>query len=91
MPTVAETPELKGYEASVTYAVWVPARTSPDIIGRLNGTVIKAMQTPEFRARLEREGCSDPIGGTPEMLASAQRREIDKLAKIVRAAGIEPQ
>ena len=91
VPTVAETPELKGYEASVTYAVWVPARTSPDIIGRLNGIVIKAMQTPEFRARLEREGCSDPIGGTPELLAAAQRSEIDKLAKIVRAAGIEPQ
>ena len=91
VPTVSETPELKGYEASVTYAVWVPARTPQDIINRLNGTVIKAMQTPEFRARLDREGCSDPIGGTAEAMAAVVRSEIDKLAKIVKAAGIEPQ
>ena len=49
------------------------------------------MQAPEFRARLDREGCSDPIGGSPETLATMLRSEIDKLAKIVKAAGIEPQ
>ena len=91
VPMVGETPGLKGYEASVTYAAWTPAKTSPEIINRLNATIIKAMQAPEFRARLDREGCSDPIGGTPEMLAAAQRSEIEKLAKIVKAAGIEPQ
>lgn len=91
VPTVAETPELKGYEASVTYAVWVPARTPQDIIGKLNGIIIKAMQVPEFRARLEREGCSDPIGNSPEAMAATIRSEIEKLAKIVKAAGIEPQ
>ncbi len=91
VPMVSETPGLKGYEASVTYAAWVPARTSPDIINRLNAAIIKAMQAPEFKARLDREGCSDPIGGTPETLAAAQRSEIEKLAKIVKAAGIEPQ
>ena len=91
VPTVAETLELKGYEATVTYAAWAPARTSPDIIARLNAVIIKAMQAPEFRARLDREGCSDPIGGSPETLATVLRSEIDKLAKIVKAAGIEPQ
>ena len=91
VPTVAETLELKGYEATVTYAAWAPARTSADIIARLNAVIIKAMQAPEFRARLDREGCSDPIGGSPETLATVLRSEIDKLAKIVKAAGIEPQ
>ena len=91
VPTVAETLELKGYEATVTYAAWAPARTTPDIIARLNAVIIKAMQAPEFRARLDREGCSDPIGGSPETLATVLRSEIDKLAKIVKAAGIEPQ
>ena len=75
----------------MTYAAWAPARTSPDIIARLNAVIIKAMQAPEFRARLDREGCSDPIGGSPETLATMLRSEIDKLAKIVKAAGIEPQ
>jgi tripartite-type tricarboxylate transporter receptor subunit TctC len=91
VPTVAETPELRGYEASVTYAVWVPVRTPQDIISKLNGTIIKAMQTPEFRARVELEGCSDPIGNSPEAMAVTIRSEIEKLAKIVKAAGIEPQ
>jgi tripartite-type tricarboxylate transporter receptor subunit TctC len=91
VPTVAETPELKGYEASVTYAVWLPAKTSPEIISRLNATVIKAMQAPEFKARLDREGCSDPIGGTPEATLQVLRSEVEKLAKLVKVAGIEPQ
>jgi tripartite-type tricarboxylate transporter receptor subunit TctC len=91
VPTIAETPELKSYEASVTYAVWVPAKTPQDIINRLNGVVIKSMQAPEFRARLDREGCSDPIGGTPEQMTAVLKSELDKLAKIVKAAGIEPQ
>ena len=91
VPMVGETPGLKGYEAIVTYAAWTPAKTSPEIINRLNATIIKAMQAPEFRARLDREGCSDPIGGSPETLATVLRSEIDKLAKIVKAAGIEPQ
>jgi tripartite-type tricarboxylate transporter receptor subunit TctC len=91
VPAVAETPELKGYDASVTYAVWVPAKTPPEIVTRLNGTVIKAMQAPEFRARLDREGCSDPIGGTPEQMTAVIRSELEKLAKLVKAAGLEPQ
>ncbi len=91
VPAVAETPELKGYDASVTYAVWLPAKTSPDIVARLNATVIKAMQAPEFRARLDREGCSDPIGGTPEQMTAVIRSEMEKLARLVRAAGLEPQ
>jgi tripartite-type tricarboxylate transporter receptor subunit TctC len=69
----------------------VPARTPQDIIGKLNGVIIKAMQTAEFRARLEHEGCSDPIGDSPEGMAATVRSEIEKLAKIVRAAGLEPQ
>ena len=91
VPAVAETPELKGYDASVTYAVWLPAKVAPEIVARLNATVIKAMQAQEFRARLDREGCSDPIGGTPEQMTQVLRSEVEKLARLVKAAGIEPQ
>ena len=82
---------MKGYDASVTYAVWLPAKVAPEIVARLNATVIKAMQAQEFRARLDREGCSDPIGGTPEQMTQVLRSEVEKLARLVKAAGIEPQ
>jgi tripartite-type tricarboxylate transporter receptor subunit TctC len=45
---------------------------------------------PEVRARLSALGF-DPIGSTPKQFAERIRSEIDKWAKVIRAAGIEAQ
>lgn len=91
VPTVAETPGLQGYEAIMTFGVWVPAHTPPDIIAKLHATIVKEIQTPEFRQWPAFQALSDPIGNTPEQMAATIRREIAKLAKLIKAAGIEPQ
>jgi len=91
VPTVAEASDLKGYEASVTYGVWVPAKTPPEIIAKLNSVIVREIKTPEFRARLEKEGASEPIGNTPAEMQATLKAEMDKYAKVVKTAGIEPQ
>ncbi|MBM3358016.1 MAG: tripartite tricarboxylate transporter substrate binding protein [Betaproteobacteria bacterium] len=91
VPMVKETPELKAYEATIMYAIWAPAKTPPDVIGRLHGAIVKVIHTPEFRQRLEREGASEPIGNTPEQVAATIRADMEKLTRLVKVAGVEPQ
>lgn len=91
VPTVAETPGLKDYEATIMYAIWTPAKTPQDAVGRLHGAIVKVIQSPEFRKRLEFEGASEPIGNSPEQMAATLRADMEKLAKVAKAAGIEPQ
>jgi tripartite-type tricarboxylate transporter receptor subunit TctC len=57
----------------------------------LHGAVVKVIQAPEFRKRLEFEGASNPIGNSPEQMAATLRTDMEKLARLVKAAGIPPQ
>ena len=91
IPAVAETVGLKDYEASVMFAIWAPARTPREIVARLQSEVSRAIQQPDFRARLEREGAGEPVGNTPEQMAATIRADMDRLGKLVRAAGVKLQ
>jgi tripartite-type tricarboxylate transporter receptor subunit TctC len=91
LPTVAETPGLKGYEATVMYAVWASAKTPADIVSRIHGATVKVLQTPQFRERLDFEGASEPIGNSPEQMAATIRADMAKLAKLVEVSGLKPQ
>jgi tripartite-type tricarboxylate transporter receptor subunit TctC len=89
MPTVAES-GVPGYEIMPWSGYVVPARTSTDIVLRLNAELNKALFSPTVAERMAAMG-STPIGGTPEQLTEHLRREIAKWTKVVKAAGIKPQ
>lgn len=91
LPAVAETPGLKDYDAAVMFAIWVPAKTPREVVIRLHAELVKVLQSPEFRGRLEREGASEPIGNTPEQMAATIRSDMQKLGKLVKAAGVKLQ
>jgi tripartite-type tricarboxylate transporter receptor subunit TctC len=88
LPTVAET--VPGYEFGGWQAVLVPAGTSQDVIRRLNVAILKAINTPEFRDYLAKEG-SELVGSSPEQLATFLRAEVTKNAELIRSAGIKPE
>ncbi|GAA4343408.1 tripartite tricarboxylate transporter substrate binding protein [Pigmentiphaga soli] len=87
LPTVAEE-GVPGFESAVWYGVLVPAATPKEIVARLHGAVVKAVQTPEFRDRLLREG-SDVVGNTPEEFAAYIARDRERWAQIVKAGNIK--
>ncbi|MGZ8228650.1 MAG: Bug family tripartite tricarboxylate transporter substrate binding protein [Burkholderiales bacterium] len=87
LPAVAET--VPGYEFGGWQAVFVPAGTSQDNIRRLNAAILKAVNTPEFRDYLAKEG-SELVGSTPDQLAVFLRKEVTKNAELIRAANIKP-
>jgi tripartite-type tricarboxylate transporter receptor subunit TctC len=85
VPTMIEA-GVPGFEVTVWYGLFAPAGTSKAIIAMLNAGVVKALNTPEVRERINQQG-GDPAPTTPEQLAVFQKSEIVKWAKIVKASG----
>ncbi len=85
-PTLAEL-GIKGFEVPTGHMIMVPAATPKDIIARLHQEIVKAVQSPDVRARLEAEG-AEIIGNTPEQAAAIVRTELEKWAAVIAKAGI---
>ena len=79
---------LPGYEVTAWYGVAAPAKTPRAIIDRLNGEIVRALNTPDVRERLKAQG-ADPVGNSPEQYTAFMQNEIAKWAKVIAAAGIK--
>lgn len=86
VPTVAETPGLKGYAAENWFGMMAPAAVPKEIIARLNGEMVKALAQPELRKRLLDIGF-EPRSSTPEELRAIIASEIALWAKVIRDSG----
>jgi tripartite-type tricarboxylate transporter receptor subunit TctC len=86
LPTVAES-GLPGYDTSIWVGLLAPAGTPPEIVDRLAGAVGAALRTPEIKDQFSRLGI-DEIGLGPRPFADFIRQDIDKWAKVVKAAGV---
>ena len=88
LPTVAES-GVPGYEVSAWFGIFAPAGVPQPVVQRLNAEFVKAMQQPDLRQRLASQG-AEPLTSTPDEFAGYLRNEIDKWAKVVKAAGMKP-
>ena len=79
---------------SLSQRVWVgmfvPSKTPRDIVARLHADTVKALQSPEVKARYARLGAETQIF-TPEQFDVYIREEVASNAALVRAAGIKVQ
>jgi len=87
IPTVAES-GVPGYEVTTVYGVAAPAKTSRAIVDRLHADIVRALNSPDLRERLQNLG-ADPVGNTPEQYTAFIRNEIVKWDKVIKAAGIK--
>ena len=67
--------------------VYVPAKTSRGIVGRLHGEIIKALKEPTVSEKLSRLGI-EPMMMQPEELDAYVVKELQMNAALVTAAGI---
>jgi tripartite-type tricarboxylate transporter receptor subunit TctC len=88
VPPVGDT--LPGFDTSPWTGVAAPGATPKDIITRLNQEIARGYSAPEIRDRLQREG-NDVVLNTPEQFDAFFRGEMDKWAKVIKAAGIAIQ
>ena len=87
IPTIAES-GIPGYEVTTFYGVSAPAKTPRPILDRLHGEIVKALNSPDIKQKLQDLG-ADPIGNTPEQYTAYMQAEIAKWAKVIKAAGIK--
>jgi len=85
IPTIAEQ-GLPGFEAVSWFALFAPAGTPRPIVDKLQGEVKKILAEPAIAKRLADAGL-EAVGSTPDELASYQRAEITKWAKVVKDSG----
>jgi len=79
-----------GFEVDNWYAIFLPGATPKDIVAKLNTEVRKALASADVRDAITADG-GEPAGSTPEELASYFRREVDKYAKVIRSAHVQPE
>ena len=87
LPTIAEA-GLRGYAFVAWHALLAPSGTPQGAIDKLNAEIVRIVNSPDTRPKLENQGV-DIVGSTPAELAAFLRGEIAKCAKLVKDAGIK--
>jgi len=89
VPTIAES-GVPGFEAGGFLGLVAPAGTPPAVTNALNVAAQKSLALSDVRERLMALA-SPPVGGTEEQFARHIKGEIDKWARVIRAANIKPE
>lgn len=88
-PTIAES-GVPGYHAVIWTGMFAPRSTPRPIIERLNREVVRIVQAPAFKERMNNMG-SDVVGSAPEQWGRFIEDEIVKWTKIAKLAGMKAE
>ncbi len=89
VPTIAESGQ-KGFDMVSWQAMFVPANTPQAVVDRLHAEVMKVLALPDVQAKLKGFGI-EPSNMTPTQLLEYQKVEVDKWAKVIKAANIKAE
>lgn len=89
IPTIAEA-GVPGYEAASWFTVAAPAKTSKEIIAKLNGSIDTFVKSEDGISRLRKLG-AEPAGGSPDDMQAYVISETEKWGKVAQFAGIKPE
>jgi tripartite-type tricarboxylate transporter receptor subunit TctC len=89
VPTVAEA-GVPGFALYPWIGLFVPAKTPPEVIAKVNAEVSRILSLPEVRARLVPQGI-DLSTGSPEDLAKLVREDYARWGKVIRDAGVKAE
>jgi tripartite-type tricarboxylate transporter receptor subunit TctC len=87
VPTVAEA-GVPGYELVSWQAIFAPAGTPKPIVERLYTEIAKILKAPDMQERLANLGM-EASGMAPAEFAVFQQAEIEKWARVVKAASVK--
>ena len=88
-PTIAEA-GLPGYALYPWLGMFVPAKTPPEIVAKINAEIGRILNSAEVKARLVPQGM-DIATSSPEELAKIIRDDDARWGKVIREAGIKPE
>ena len=85
LPTIAES-GVPGYEANAWFATFTTAGTAASLVQRLNGEIVRIINTADVRNRLTVQG-AEPLTSTPQELARYTREELQRWQRVIRESG----
>ena len=86
VPTMNDT--LKGFESDNWYGMFFPAGTPREIINRFHAEMSKVLKDADVRALMAKEG-AEPLGSSPDECGAYFKKEVEKYAKVIKAAGAQ--
>jgi tripartite-type tricarboxylate transporter receptor subunit TctC len=89
VPTIAES-GVPNYNEGAFHGVVAPAGVPKAIIERLHVEIVKAMKSQEVLSRLTAEG-AEVVASNPQEFAAKIRSDVEKWARVIKAAGIKPE
>src|SRR5688572_28722030 len=84
LPAMAEA--LPGFEVVGWYGVIGPANMPAPLVTRLHQELVKALNQPDVKARIEGDG-SEPVGSSPDEFRRFMHADLQKWAKLVKESG----
>ena len=79
---------VPGFESTQWYGIVLPAGSPATVIDRLAGQIRASLSTPALKKHLEAEG-AQPVDIGPEAFRKLIASEIERWAKVIRAANIQ--
>ena len=89
VPSLAEAAGVRDVDTDIWYALYAPAETPAEIIAKLNGEVNALLKHPDTVETLMKQGLQ-PTGGTPADLEQLTKSDLERWAKVIRDAKIQP-
>lgn len=85
LPTLSET--LPGYEVTQWYGVLAPAGTPQDVLDRLHREIVRAIANPKVAQQFTNLDI-EPFATEPKEFSNLIRTDMEKWAKVIKAARI---
>ena len=89
LPTVGETKGLEGFVTGSWQGILAPAKTSPDIVNRVNAEVNRIMGLPDLKEKLASQA-TVPLLMSPAQFGKWLVEQRDRWAKLVKDTGFKP-
>jgi tripartite-type tricarboxylate transporter receptor subunit TctC len=89
IPTIAEA-GLPGYDAAISYGIFLPRAASPALVDRLHAAVDATVRSPDVARKFADLG-ADPQFGTPAEFAAYVADDLAKWARLAKEAGLKSE
>jgi tripartite-type tricarboxylate transporter receptor subunit TctC len=90
VPSLAEATGVRNIDTDIWYGLYVPAGTPQAIVDKLNAGMNALLRNPAIAQALAKQGLQ-PTGGTPDALGQLTRNDLERWAKVVHDANIQPE